>query len=319
MRGGDHHDHHPRRRRHRLRPVGAGVVERLLGEGRTVRVVTRSGSGPEGAERLAADANDHRAVAAAIGDAPGIHMCFHAPYSAKAWAAMLPGMEAGVLAHAAATGATVTTAESLYAFDAEAGPISATTALRPRSRKGAVRRTLLAARGASGARVVSVVAGDFVGPRVLMSHAGERLMTPLLAGRTVRPVGDVDAPHAFTHVPDLTAALVRAAVLDGSGHEIVLAPNAGSITMRELVRLAADAAGVDVPRVAPISARTLALLGLFSPSLREVSEVGYQFTQPFEVDARDGERRLGLTATPWPRALAETVAWRREREPAAAR
>ena len=295
-------------------PVGATVVDQLIGAGRRVRVVTRSGSGPNGAERIVADAGDPSAIAAAIGDSPSVYMCFHAPYSAKAWAAMLPGMEAGVLAHAAATGAAVATAESLYAFDATAGPISATTPLRPVSRKGEVRRTLLAARTASDARVVSVVAGDFVGPRVVMAHAGDRMMVPLLAGKTLRPVGDIDQPHAFTHVPDLAAAMIRATTLDGIGHEVVMAPSAGSLTMRDLIARAAAAAEIDNPAVAPVSARLLALIGLLSPTMREVSEMSYQFTAPFEVDARDGERRLALAATPWEQAIAETVAWWRARD-----
>lgn len=198
-------------------PVGATIAARLLEQGRTVRVVTRSGSGPDGAERVRADVLDHDAVTRAIGDAPAVHMAFHAPYDARTWARLLPAMEAGVLAHAARTGAGVATAESLYAFDPAASPFTAGSPLDPPSAKGAVRRTLLLARAASGARVTSVVAGDFVGPRVVFSHAGERMMNPILGGGTYRPVGDVDLAHAFTYVPDLAAAMLRATETAGAG------------------------------------------------------------------------------------------------------
>ncbi|WP_158277260.1 NAD-dependent epimerase/dehydratase family protein [Serinibacter arcticus] len=306
-------------------PVGATIAAHLLDQGRTVRVVTRSGSGPEGAERVRADVLDHDAVARAIGDAPAVHMAFHAPYDARTWSRMLPTMEAGVLAHTARTGAAVATAESLYAFDPAASPFTAASPLRPPSRKGAVRRTLLAARDVSGARVTSVVAGDFVGPRVLMSHAGERMMLPLLRGGTFRPVGDVDLPHAFTHVPDLAAAMVAATQSvrgDGEGgHRVVLAPHAGSITMRDLVARVAAAAGVTAPRLAPMSQRLLSAVGLVTPSVREIAEVTYQFTQAFEIDvdaATADARTLGLTATPWSTAIAETVAWWQARTAVAA-
>lgn len=295
-------------------PVGATIVEELLQSGAHVRVVTRSGSGPDAAERVRADALDPDAVARAVGDAPVVHMSFHAPaYSAKVWAATLPRMERSVLDHARRTGARVVAPESLYAFDADAGPITARTPLRPRSRKGEVREALLAARSASGVRVVSVVAGDFVGPRVLMAHAGDRLLAPLLAGRTLRPVGDPDLPHAFTHVPDLARAMIAAGSLAGSGHEIVMAPSAGSITMRDLAAAMAAAAGVEVPRVSPMSPAFLRAVGLVVPSVREIAEIAYQFAQPFEVDARADQARLGLSATPWPRAAQETVAWWRGR------
>ena len=53
-----------------------------------------------------------------------------------------------------------------------------------------------AANGASGPRcsgpgrhpptdTVSVVAGDFFGPRVRNSHAGERMVRPVLAGKSL--------------------------------------------------------------------------------------------------------------------------------------
>lgn len=305
-----------------LGPVGATIAAHLLEQGRAVRVVTRSGSGPEGAERVRADVLDHDALARAISDAPAIHMAFHAPYDARSWARLLPAMEAGVLAHAARTGAAVATAESLYAFDPATSPFTAASPQRPPSRKGAVRRTLLAARGASRARVTSVVAGDFVGPRVLMSHAGERMVLPLLSGGTFRPVGDVDLPHAFTHVPDLAAAMVAATQARGAddGHVLVLAPHAGPISMRELVALFAATAGVPTPRLAPMSQRLLSAVGLVVPSVREIAEVTYQFTQAFEIDvdaATADARALGLTATPWPEAIAETVAWWRSRTPVA--
>lgn len=299
--------------------VGPQVTALLQAQGRTVRVLTRSGSGPTTAERVAVDLLDAAATARAIGDAPAVFLCVHAPYSAKVWADVLPRMEASVTRHAAASGAVVLTAESLYAWDGGPSPITTTTPISPRSRKGAVRRDLLLARTASGARITSVVAGDFYGPGVLQAHAGDRLLRPLLTGGVVRPVGNPDVPHAFTHVPDLVAAMVRAAELreagGASGHEIVMAPNPGSVTMRELVTITARAAGVPVPRVAPMPVALLRAVGLVMPSIREVADVAGQLTRPFEVDARASEALLGLTATPWEQAAEQTVAWWREQEP----
>jgi nucleoside-diphosphate-sugar epimerase len=294
-------------------PVGSTVAAELLAAGRKVRVVTRSGSGPDEADRVQADALDAGAIASAIGDAPQVFVAFHAPYSAKAWAAVLPRMEASVLGHTRTTGAPVAIVESLYAFDGGRSPFSASSPLQPRSRKGVVRRRLIEARAASGARVVSVVAGDFYGPWVLVSHGGERLVRPVLLGRTVRPMGDPDQPHAFAHMPDLARALIAAAGLPGDGHELVMAPNAGSVSMRELVGITARAAGVPVPRIAPMTPAFLHTVGVVVPILRELADVQHQFTQPFEVDTRADEARLGVPATPWEEAAAQTVAWWRQR------
>ena len=293
--------------------LGPLLTERLLADGRSVRVVTRSGSGPAQADRVAADLLDPTATARAIGDAPLVLLCAHAPYSAKVWADRLPRMEASVTSHAATTGAVVVTAESLYAWDGTTGPISTDVPFQPRSRKGQVRQHLMEERSRSGARVVSVVSGDFYGPGVLTSHAGDRLLEPILTGKPARPVGDVDAPLAFTVTPDLTRASLRAADLPGEGHELVMAPNAGSVSMRELATITAAAADRPVPQLKPYSIPMLRMVGLFSSMVREITDVAHQFTRPFEVETAASEVRLGMSATPWAQAAAETVAWWRSR------
>lgn len=294
-------------------PVGRTTADELLSRGQRVRVVTRSGSGPRSADRHRADVTDAAAVATAIGDAPLVVMATHAPYRSAAWRDLLPRMERPVLAHVTTTGATLVLPESLYAFDPDAGPISATTPRRPRSPKGEVRRDLLAAREASGARVRSVAAGDFVGPRVLASAAGETLAGRIVAGGRPVAFGRADLPHAFTYVPDLVRAMLAAAELPGDGHRLLMAPHAGSITQQALADVLADAAAVPRRKVLTLGTVTSALVGAVVPDVRELREVIYQFTQPFEIDATADEELLGLTATPWDHAAKETVDWWRSR------
>lgn len=296
--------------------VGMSLTTTLQSNGQRARVVSRSGSGPvaEGIERIQADVSDPHQAARAIGDAPVIYLCtHHATYAAKAWARALPQIQQAVLNHAKASGAVVVVAENLYAFRADGAPITSRTPLEPRSRKGTVRRDLIVARERSGARVVSVAAGDFYGPATYSSHAGERLMKPLLTGSTVSPVGNVDLPHAYTYVPDLARAMVKASTVPGSGHEIAVAPSAGDITTRELIKQTAQVAGVPAPPIRPVSARALHALGLVIPQMRELADVAYQFTEPFTVDTDDDEARLGMSATPWEQAAVETATWWRNK------
>lgn len=292
---------------------GRAVTEALLTAGQTVRVVTRSGSGPDGAERVSADITQPGQAARVIEDAPAIYLCTQAStYSAPVWARELPAMQQPVLDHAKASGAVAVIVENLYAFRANGSPITARTPLDPRSRKGAVRRDLIRAREDSGARVISMAAGDFYGPASWGSHGGDRMMKPLLAGKAVSPLGRVDLPHAFTFLPDLGRAMVRAAALPGEGHEMLISPSAGAITQRELITVTAQAAGVAVPPIRPIPMWMVRSLGVAAPLLRELADVGYQFNEPFTVDTHDDEARLGMKATPWPQAAHESVAWWRK-------
>ena len=106
-----------------------------------------------------------------------------------------------MLAAAGEAGAVVVFPESLYSYSE---PDQVMTEESPRSARGGkrgVRTALLGAREASATDTVSVVAGDFFGPRVRMSHAGERMVPAILARRPLQVVGGADRPHSFTFVP----------------------------------------------------------------------------------------------------------------------
>ena len=49
-----------------------------------------------------------------------------------------------------------------------------------------------------------------------MSHAGERMVKPVLAGKSLMVIGNAGLPHSFTYVPDLAAAMISGGA--GSAH-----------------------------------------------------------------------------------------------------
>jgi nucleoside-diphosphate-sugar epimerase len=58
-------------------------------------------------------------------------------------------------------------------------------------------------------------------------------------------------------------------------------------------------------------AALLSLPGLLDPTVREVDEMRYEFTQPFIVDGTRARTRFGIEPTPLDEAIAYTVAWLR--------
>ncbi|WP_068159149.1 NAD-dependent epimerase/dehydratase family protein [Rhodococcus phenolicus] len=303
-------------------PIGWTVAQQLADGGRRVRVLTRSGSGPDHplVERVRTDVSDPAALSAAFGDdtVTAVHMCIHgSAYRADAWERELPPAERAVLDAAGRAGAVVVFPESLYSYSEpdrlmdEDSPRTATTGKR------GIRTRLLAERAAHDTPTVSVVASDYFGPRALNAHAGERMVPTILAGRTPRVLGAADVPHSFTYVPDLAAAMIAAADTPAVWNTVVHAPTAPAVTQREMVTALATAAGVPVPKVGTIPAWVLRGGGLVNRDLRELAEMMYQFTDPFVMDSRRSEQALGVTATPLPTAAAETVRWWREQRTAA--
>jgi nucleoside-diphosphate-sugar epimerase len=302
-------------------PVGWTVTEQLAGQGHRVRVLTRSGSGPEHplVERRAVDVSDPELPAESFRGASAVFHCIHgSAYSAKAWEQELPRAEETVLAAAGEAGAVVVFPESLYAYSE---PDRVMTEGSPRSARGGkrgVRTALLGARAASAANTVSVVAGDFFGPRVRTSHAGERMVPRILARRPLQVVGSADQPHSFTFVPDLAAAMIKAAQTPSLWNRVLHAPTNPALTQRQLADALAEAAGVPQPQVGVLPGWLLRAVGLFSSDVRELAEMLYQFQRPFVMGSAASEAALALGPTPLAAAARMTVEWWRSETSAAA-
>lgn len=293
-------------------PVGWTVAEQLAGQGKRVRVLTRSGSGPDHAliERMSVDVANPALLGEAFAGAAAVFHCIHgSAYAADAWRRELPRAEEAVLAAAGGAGAVVVFPESLYSYSRPDAVMAEDSPREAQGGKRSVRTALLKARAASPTNTVSVVAGDFFGPRVRTSHAGERIVPAVLAGKRLLVIGSADQPHSFTYVPDLAAAMIRAAQTQALWNRVWHAPTGPAVTQRRLAAAFAEAGGVPAPKMGAVPGWALRAMGLFSGGTRELAEMLYQFERPFVMDSHVSEAALGLHPTPLPEAAAATVAW----------
>ncbi|WP_445155952.1 NAD-dependent epimerase/dehydratase family protein [Arthrobacter sp. Hor0625] len=293
-------------------PVGWTVAEQLAAAGHRVKVLTRSGSGPAHPliERIAVDVSDPAHLGQLFQGARAVFHCIHGSrYTAASWGRELPAAEQAVMAAAADAGAVVVFPESLYSYSAPEQTMREDSPREASGGKRGIRTALLAARAASAADTVSVVASDFYGPRVLGAHAGERMLKPVLAGKTLRVLGSPDQPHSFTYVPDLAAAMIAAAADPALWNRVWHAPTGPALSQRQLAAAFAAAAGAGSPKVAALPGAALRIMGALLPQMRELTEMLYQFERPFVMDSGASEAALGLTPTPLKEAAAATVAW----------
>ncbi|RJO73418.1 NAD-dependent epimerase/dehydratase family protein [Nocardia panacis] len=296
-------------------PVGATIAEQLAAAGARVRVLTRSGSGPEHAriERRAVDVSQRTRLSGQFDGARAVYHCMHTSrYVAADWWAELPPTEQVVMNEAERAGAVVVFPESLYSYGPVREPMRESMDRAANFGKPAVRVALLKARAEHRAHTVSVAASDFIGPHVHTALAGDIILRPLLAGKRIRTMGDLDAPHAFTYMPDLAAAMIKAASDTALWDSFLHAPTAAPISQRELIRRYADAAGAGAPKVFAAPGWLLRAGGWFNTDMREMAEMVYQFERPFTLDSTASEARLGFGPTPFDTVIETTVAWRRE-------
>lgn len=301
-------------------PVGASVALQLAEAGHPVRLLTRSGSGPDHplVERRRVDVSQGHLLAEEFAGAAAVHHCVHgSAYTARAWRAELPATEQAVLAAAGVAGAVVVFPESLYSYGPVSGPMTEDLPRAATRGKLGIRAELLRARAQSTTPTVSVAASDFYGPLVRTAHAGERLVPALLSGRRVTLIGSLDQPHSFTYVPDLARAMIASARTPSLWGQVLHAPTGPALTQRELAGALASAADAPEPRLAALPAWVLKAAGLFSVQARELAETSYMFTSPFVLDSARSEALLGQSPTPLDVAVKETVAWWRSQQPSA--
>ncbi len=293
--------------------VGAGVARHLAAAGYIVKIVTRSGTGPEapGIERIAADASDQRKLTEIAAGAHAIYNCANPPY--HQWTADWPPLAAAMLGAAEATGARLVIMSNLYGAAADSSPMGATDRPNPPSRKGAIRVQMwadaLAAHVAGRVMATEVRASDFFGPGIgANGHFGDRAIPKLLAGKAMSVIGRTDMAHSWSYIDDVCATLAVAGTDDRALGRAWHVPTAPAMTAQALANAISRAAGHGDAKVKTIPAAMLKIAGVFSKPIRELPEVAYQFAAPFVIDASDTRAMFGLEATPLDQQIDATIA-----------
>ena len=189
-------------------PIGSAVVRRLVAQGDTVRVVTRSGSGPDlpGVEKVAADAADSARMAELAGGCDVVYNCVNPAY--HRWATDWPPVAAALLGAAERSGAVLVTTANLYGYGHVDRRITEDMPLTGGYVKADVRNRMwldaLAAHEAGRVRVTEARGADYVGPGA-ESHLGERVLPKVLAGKKAQVMRSLDTQHTWTYTEDILA------------------------------------------------------------------------------------------------------------------
>ncbi|MEU8582041.1 NAD-dependent epimerase/dehydratase family protein [Streptomyces abikoensis] len=300
-------------------PVGAATARLLVEQGHSVRVVTRSGRSPEpGIEHVALDASDSERLSAAVRGAAALYSCAAPPY--HRWASEWPPLASSLCAAAEETGAVLVMLGNLYGYGPVegSGPMTEELPLAATGPKGRVRAAVweqarkLHEQGRI--KAVEVRASDFFGPGVTDGgHLAARVMPRLLRGKAVSTLGNPDAPHSWSYLPDVAAALVEVAGEERAWGRAWHVPTEPALSVRDMVGRLADRAGTGPVAVRGLSPAVLGVASVFSPLIRELKEIRYQFDRPFVIDASAYEAAFAVRATPVAEQVRVTVDWWRER------
>ncbi len=294
-------------------PVGCWTAQALCELNISVRAVNRSGKRPDlmpdSVEVVAADVSDPQQAIGAAQGAAVIYQALNPPY--HQWHKYFPALQAGALAAAKAIGARYVSVENLYMYDSS-GPITESSPVRPKSKKGALRAEMAAdvmvAHQRGEVQATALRSSDYYGPGVLGSALGELVFGNLVAGKKAQLTGSAQMPHSWAYIEDVGKGAAILGVNDEALGQVWIAPHAAPRTQGEMVKMAGQMMGVE-PKVSVISPMMMRMAGLFVPEARATVEMMYEFTAPFVVDSSKIEQAMGLHAMPVEAALQKTVAW----------
>jgi nucleoside-diphosphate-sugar epimerase len=215
-----------------------------------------------------------------------------------------------MLSAAEASGAVLAITGNLYGYGPVNGPMTEDTPLAATGRKGRVRakmwQDVLAAHDAGRVRVTEVRASDYVGAGA-QSVLSLAIVPALAAGRTARVPADIDLPHSFTYTGDTARMLVTAARDERAWGRPWHVPTNPPVTLRELAQRYFRIAGHPNAKVTGIPRWLPRVIAPFSPMVRELVEMDYQFYAPFELDSSVATRTFGLAATDLDEAISEVA------------
>ncbi|GAA3140057.1 MULTISPECIES: NAD-dependent epimerase/dehydratase family protein [Nonomuraea] len=290
--------------------VGTHLARKLLSRGHEVVVVTRSGRGPDGAVKVAADVADKARLTELTEGADVLYNCVNPRYDR--WPVDWPPMAAAFLAAAEATGAVYVLLGNLYPYGPVTGPMTEDLPLASTDPKFRVRTKMwqdaLAAHEAGRIRATEVRASDFFGPGATdQSYLGDRFLKPLRAGRTIPLVWPADVPHTWSYLPDVAEALITAGADERAWGRPWHVPSGEPLTFRQVGERMAALLGRPAPRMFQIPWPVIRAAGPFSYMIGELAHVRYQFTEPFVMDSSAFQRAFGVAPTPIDEALKATL------------
>jgi len=285
--------------------VGLAIAARLLAEGREVIVAQRRAPHdlPKGATFAPADALDRDAVIKAVRDAGQFVVAIGFAYSGVIWREAWPKAMGNFVAACKATGARMVFIDNLYMYGPRTEPLVETmpltdTGWKPAARSAATRIWMDAA--AKGEALITALrAPDFYGPGVGNSFLGDTSIGKFAKGKPAVFVGSPDVLHDYAYVPDIArAATTLLAAPDSAFGQAWHVPCAPTRTTRDILAIAAETLGVKL-RISAMPAWMLGPSAMFSPVLRELIEMRFQWDRPYHVDASRFAAAFWSDATPF--------------------
>lgn len=296
-------------------PIGLELARILPDYTERVRIVGRNPEKviPEN-EVFVANLLDPEAVRDAVAGSDVAYLSVGLPYKASVWEAQWPKVMRNTIEACRASGSKLVFFDNIYMYDREhLSPMDENTPVRPTTRKGAVRAMIadMLMEAVQKDQVDALIArcADFYGPgRQKNSVLTQTVFERLASGKSAQWLLSVDHVHSFTYTPDASLATAMLGNTDDAYGQVWHLPTTEKPpTGREWIEMIAEELEAK-PRVQVASNFMMSAVGLFSPTLREVKEMAYQYDRDYDFRSDKFNRRFDFTPTTYRQGIKAVVA-----------
>jgi nucleoside-diphosphate-sugar epimerase len=289
-------------------PIAKSLNTVLTTAGEPVRLVSRRKIETSGNSHwMAADLKNSWQVKKAVEGSEIIYMCAGLQYSKKVWAIEWPLIMQNLI-DAARSGARLIFFDNVYMYGHVEGVMTEETPYKPSSVKGEIRAKiadqLMGEAKAGNIRATIARAADFYGAQSLNSVFDSMVVARYAKGQKAMWLGNVDAKHSFTYVPDAGSALYTLAKDQRSDSQVWHLPTAPALTGKEFIQIVARAFNAK-PEYMRINKFLLNTMGLFSKPIRETGEMFYQFQYDYIFSSAKFEKAYNTKPTSYDEGITQ--------------
>lgn len=293
--------------------IGTDLARALKDYTGQVRLVSREPIRVNEEDQLVkADLTQPDQVLRAVEGSDVVYLTVGFPYNYKIWQKVWPLTMTNVIHACKQHGASLVFFDNIYIYDKEhLSVMDENTPINPSSRKGKVReriaRMVMEEVESGGLKALIARSADFYGPSIKNSVLAETAIKNLSKGKKAMWMGGVHYKHSFTYTPDAAWATALLGNTEDAYGQVWHLPTATNPpTGKEWIEMIAQELGVK-PRYQVLSGTMLRMLGIFSPMMKELGEMVYQYNRDYIFDSSKFEKRFHIRPVSYYQGIREVI------------
>ena len=264
-------------------------------------------------ELLPADLLDPVQVRKAVAGSSIVYVTVGFPYSYKIWKESWPRFIQNVLDACLEHRCKLVFFDNIYMYDpAFLDGMTEETPINPPSKKGKVRAGIheMIMNRVNEGKLEALIArsADFYGPGIKnASVLTETVFNPLSMGKKANWMGSLQFKHSYTYTPDAGKATALLGNTDSAYKQVWHLPTAEKpFTGKEWIEAIGAEMGVRA-RTRVATRPVVRMLGLFSPIMREMYEMLYQYDRNYVFNSDKFCQHFDMRPTAYPEGIKEII------------